>query len=417
MRHYPHTAAWLLLVAFTLPCAAQTGGLDAQQVFERSEDAVFQIRVINRDTGKKSSIGSGFTYDRANRLATNYHVVSRYIEEPETYRLSYLASDGREGDLDLVGVDAVHDLALVESQEPLAPPLPLAPPPPKGAALFAMGNPLDLGLTVAAGTNGGVLSQTDASRILFSGSLNPGMSGGPTFDDSGRVVGINVATARNDISFIVPGRYLDEIAIARDGEDLTATINAQIADYQRGYLDGIVERPWNLTSVREMQVPGVISATIRCWDASPKPEDDERYRLFSVSCQNENDIYLSDRLTVGKILYEYHWLETDELDPLRFYRVYQSLNVSQFGGRAREDDVTRFRCDTRFVDVNAQPFRATFCSRRYKRYPRLYDVLFTAAMVGNGRVGFIFNLDLSGTDLESATRLVVRMLENTQWQR
>jgi serine protease Do len=416
MRHHPYPA-WLLLIVFALPCAAQTGGLDAQQVFERSEDAVFQIRVINRDTGKKSSIGSGFAFDRANRLATNYHVVSRHIEEPDTYRLSYLASDGREGDLRLIGVDAVNDLALVESDVPLAQPLPLASPPPKGAALFAMGNPLDLGLTVAAGTNGGVLSQTDASRILFSGSLNPGMSGGPTFDDSGRVVGINVATARNDISFIVPGRFLETIATADDGEDLTAVIDQQIAEHQRAYLGRIVESPWDLTSVREMRVPGVISETIRCWDASPKPEDDERYRRFSVSCQNENDIYLSDRLTVGKILYEYHWLETESLDPLRFYRVYESLNVSQFGGRAQEDDVGRFRCDTHFVDVNGQPFRATFCSRRYKRYPQLHDILFTAAMVGNDRVGLIFNLDLSGTDVASATRLVRRMLENTQWQR
>lgn len=415
MRH--RFSLVLLLIGAALAGAAQSAGLDAQQVFERSEDAVFQIRVINRDTGKKSSIGSGFVFDRAERLATNYHVVSRYIEEPDTYRLSYLASDGEEGDLELLAVDAVHDLALVEAEEPLAQPLPLAPPPPKGAALFAMGNPLDLGLTVAAGTNGGVLSQTDASRILFSGSLNPGMSGGPTFDDAGRVVGINVATARNDISFIVPGRYLDAIVIPDTGADLTAAIDRQVSDYQRSYLDRIVERDWNMTSVRDMQVPGVISETIRCWDASPKPDDDQLYRRFSISCKNENDIYLTDRLTVGKILYEYHWLETDSLDPLRFYRVYQALNVSQFGGRAREDDVGRFRCDTRFVDVNDQPFRATLCSRRYKRYPQLHDVLFTASMVGNDQVGFLFNLDLSGTDLESATRLIVRMLENTQWQR
>ena len=49
--------------------------------------------------------------------------------------------------------------------------------PPRGAPIFAMGNPLDLGLTIAVGTNGGILDQTDDSRILFSGSLNPGMSG------------------------------------------------------------------------------------------------------------------------------------------------------------------------------------------------------------------------------------------------
>jgi hypothetical protein len=165
-----------------------------------------------------------------------------------------------------------------------------------------------------------------------------------------------------------------------------------------------------------MQVPGVISPTIRCWDASPKKKDEHLYRRFSISCENENDIFLSDRLEVGKVLYEYNWIETDQLDPLRFFRVYESLNSSQFGGRANEDDVERFVCDTRFVDINGQPFKATLCSRAYKSYPQLHDVLFTAAMVGNNRTGFIFNLDMAGTDLRSAVQLTVRMLGEIQWQ-
>jgi hypothetical protein len=92
------------------------------------------------------------------------------------------------------------------------------------------------------------------------------------------------------------------------------------------------------------------------------------------------------------------------------------LNTSQFGGRAKEDDVERFDCDTRFVDVDAQAFKATLCSRAYKSYPQLHDVLFTAAMVGNDRAGFIFNLDLAGTDLQTAIRLTARMLGEIRWQ-
>ncbi len=47
----------------------------------------------------------------------------------------------------------------------------------QGAPVFAMGNPLDPGLSITVGTNGGILNQTDDSRTLFSGSLNPGMTG------------------------------------------------------------------------------------------------------------------------------------------------------------------------------------------------------------------------------------------------
>jgi hypothetical protein len=413
------TRSSVMLLAATLWLAALPAmALDAQAIFERNEYALYQIRVINRETGKKSSIGSGFIFDRSNRLATNYHVVSTFIEKSDSYELRYLAADGTEGPLRLIAVDAVHDLALVEADEILGAPLAVGEPPAKGAGLFAMGNPLDLGLTIAAGTNGGVLSQTDESRILFSGSLNPGMSGGPTFDDQGVVVGINVSTAHNDISFIVPTRYLVKLTMADAASPgaLLADIGQQIRNYQVGYLDGIVAAPWPTTTLRNLEMPGAISPTIRCWDASTKPEPELLYRRFSISCKNENDIYLTDKLEVGKIIYEYLWVESDQLEPLRFYRLYRALNSSQFSSRAGKDDVSRFRCDTGFVDVNGLELKTTICIRDYKKYPGLSDVLFTAALIGRKDTGFIFNLDLSGTDFAAANRLIVRFLKEIRWQ-
>ena len=411
------TGAALLITTLLLVGSPPAIALDSQAIFERSEHALYQIRVIHRETGKKSSIGSGFIFDQSNRLASNYHVVSAFIEKPDTYELRYLAADGSEGPLELIAVDAVHDLAVVEAHEPLGAPLVIGEPPPKGASLYAMGNPLDLGLTIASGTNGGVLSQTDDSRILFSGSLNPGMSGGPTFDNQGLVVGINVSTARNDISFIVPARYLKPLLLQRASspESLLEDVGRQIRDYQMGYLTRLTDAPWPPTTIRQMQVPGAISPTVRCWDASTKQKPELLYRRFSISCKNENDIFLTDKLEVGKILYEYLWVESDQLEPLRFYRLYRALNSSQFGSRARKDDVGRFRCDTQFVDVNGLDFKATICARRYKNYPELSDILFTAAMTGKDDIGFIFNLDLSGTDFAAANRLIARFLEEIRW--
>jgi hypothetical protein len=391
--------------------------LESQVIFERAEDAIFQVRVIHRETGKKSSIGSGFIHGADNRLATNYHVVSHYLEKPETYRLEYVGSNRRTGDLQLIGVDAVHDLAIVQSDEWLGTPLPLAAPPQKGSTLYAMGNPLDLGLTLAGGTNGGLLDQTDGSRILFSGSLNPGMSGGPTFDQFGRVVGINVATARNDISFIVPTSYLGRIDVdAPVGTALAGQVGRQVAAYQRRYIERIRGSEWPATELREMQIPAAISPTVRCWDASPSAEPEHLYRRFSVSCENENSIYLSDRLEAGKILYEFIWVESDELERPRFFRLYEALNSSQFGGRATEDEVERFRCETRFVDVNGIDFKATLCHRGYRQYAELSDLLFTAATVGKSNRGFIFNLDLHGTDFSAGLDLIERFLNEIAWR-
>lgn len=411
--------AWLIISGLSLILTSAAIALDSQAVFERNENALFQIRVINRETDKKSSIGSGFIYGDARHLVTNYHVVSQYVEKPETYELRYLAADGTQGPLQLKAVDAVHDLALVGADKPLGEPLPIGEPPPKGAPLYAMGNPLDLGLTIAAGTNGGVLSQTDGSRILFSGSLNPGMSGGPTFDENGVVVGVNVSTARNDISFIVPTRYLKRFDTAQrtDPATLLEAIARQIRDYQVTYLGTILDAEWPSTTIRDVRVPGAVSETIRCWDASPKPKPERLYRQFSISCKNENNIYLTKKIDVGKILYEYTWVESAELEPLRFNRLYRALNNSQFGSRAGKDDVSRFDCHTQFVAVGEETLKATLCEREYKLYSGLSDVLFTAALVGDLDTGFIFNLDLSGTDLPTANRLIGRYLREIEWLR
>ena len=290
---------------------------------------------------------------------------------------------------------------------------------PKGPTCSQWAIPLDLGLTIAAGTNGGVLGQTDESRILFSGSLNPGMSGGPTFDDQGVVVGINVSTARNDISFIVPTRFLQQLTLSEipSPESLLEDIGRQIRDYQIGYLNRINAAPWPPTILRNMQLTGCHlshRALLGCqYQTQARAAYIER---FSISCENENDIYLTDKLEVGKIVYEYLLIETTQLEPLRFYRLYRTLNRSQFDSRADEDDVTRFRCDTQFVDANGLVLKTTLCARGYKNYPGLSDILFTAAMTGKKNVGFIFNLDLSGTDFETASKLIVRFLKEMRWQ-
>lgn len=403
----------LILAMILSPVQA---AMDSQTLFQTYENRVFQIRVVHRETGRKRSIGSGFVFGRSDRLATNYHVVSQFMEKPDVYHLRYLASDGSEGEVRLIAVDAVHDLAVVQATRPLGDPLPLEAPPPKGAALYAMGNPLDLGLTIAAGTNGGVLSQTDESRILFSGSLNPGMSGGPTFDESGAVVGINVATARNDISFIVPSRYLRRLV--DDGGYGTSAdqVSRQISSYQRAYIGRISSGTWPSTRLRKLQVPGAISPTIRCWDASPKRKPEHLYERYSISCKNENEIFLTDELEVGKIIYEFLWVESEELGPLRFSRLYEALNTSQFSSKASEDDVSRFECATQFVETNGIVFKATLCSRNYKQYTGLSDVLFTAAMIGRPQRGFIFNLDLYGTDQDEALRMIERFLSEISWQ-
>ena len=105
-----------LLFALTLYSALGFGQQTAQNLFSHYQTALYQIRIIELGSGNKSSIGSGFQINDSGVLVTNYHVVSEFVYFPEKYRIEYLAADGSVGNLSLVNIDVVNDLALVQVQ-------------------------------------------------------------------------------------------------------------------------------------------------------------------------------------------------------------------------------------------------------------------------------------------------------------
>lgn len=398
------------------------GAMESKKIFQMHEERVFQIRVLNRETDEKHSIGSGFIVGDGYQVATNFHVIGQAILEPERFYISYLAKDGREGELSLLALDVAHDLALLGSAQFLGEGTNSSDLPPPGAPIYAMGNPLDLGLSIAVGTNGGILNQTDDSRILFSGSLNPGMSGGPVFNELGEVIGINVATARNNISFIVPSSYLYALIDQANSnaliasQDLKAEVARQLLDYEKGYIKQLLDADWSSLQLRKLSLPGVISPTVRCWDNSAKLNASALYQRFQIRCANQNHVYLdSINKFVGNLSYNYYWLESDTLDRVRFYHLYEKLNKDQIEARLDQDTVSNFNCDTWFIEVSGKEFKANLCRREYVEYPGLSDVLFTAALAGQKNQGFFFTLILTGTDYQSSLPLVQKFLEQIVW--
>jgi len=417
-----------LLLLFTLLINALVGvqaqaELNTSSIYSNVEKSVYQIRVINKQTGKKSSIGSGFVVTKDNILATNYHVVSEYINDPDVYSLEFVSTSGKTGPLELVDFDIVHDLAVLKAKQPMGPPLRISFLPKKGASLYSVGNPLDLGFTIIKGTNNGILSKDEDGNILFSGSLNPGMSGGPTLDENGNIVGINVATSGNAISFLVPAEYLS-VVLDRLKENSFSPVDdrfkhssEQLRANAKKILNKMINNKWSATRIGSFIVPAEVDKSIRCWDASRTPKKDDLFTTYFTRCSNEDNIFLSSRLDVGSINYEYMWLETDKLSPSRFYRRYEKVNNSIIGSHATKRDVTNFSCHTDFTKIAGQDFKTTVCRRDYLKYEGLSDMLFTTAMVGKKKQGFLFNLDLTGTDAKSAMNLFKRMLESFQWQK
>ena len=416
------TLVMCTLLAFSLSTLAQAE-LNTANIYTNVEKSVYQIRVINKQTGKKSSIGSGFVVTKDDILATNYHVVSEYINDPDVFSLEFLSTTGKTGPLELVDFDIVHDLAVVKAKQPMGVPLNISYLPKKGASLYSLGNPMDLGFTIVKGSNNGILTKDEDGNILFSGSLNPGMSGGPTLDELGNIIGINVATSGNDISFLVPAEYLTTILDRLKESDFKAVDNrfahssSQLLANSQKILNKMLNNKWGGTRIGSFIVPAELDKSIRCWDASRTPKKEDLFRTYFTRCSNEDNIFLSSRLNVGSINYEYMWLETEKLSPRRFYRRYEKVNSSVIGGHAGKSDVTNFSCHTDFTKISSRDFKTSVCRRDYLKYDGLSDMLFTTAMVGEKDKGFLFNLDLTGTDPKEALTLFKHMLEKFEWQK
>ncbi len=391
-------------------------------LYTEAEQSIYQIQVLNRKTGNKTTIGSGFLIERGDILATNYHVVSDYVDDPGSFRLEYLSTTDESGELELLGVDILHDLAVLKADGLLGKPLQTDDVPEKGAELYSLGNPLDLGFSIVPGTNNGILSNTEDHNILFSGNLNPGMSGGPTLNENGHVIGINVATAGNDVSFLVSVQYLNillekiKMRSFKPPDDLHGDITNQLSSHSIEMLERLLDNEWKTLRIGQFEVPAEMGRSISCWDSSTEPEERGLMTIFAAQCSNDLQIYLNNKVTVGGMQYQYNWYEAKTMIPPRFYRSYESMNNSGLQANADKKSVTDFSCHTRFVQVAAQHFKMTVCRRDYRRYSGLSDVLVTGAMVSEKQRGLLFDLYMPGSDFQQAIRLLKRMLEAFQWR-
>jgi S1-C subfamily serine protease len=176
------------------------------ELFENARDSVVYITTSRqvRDLWTRNvftvprGTGSGFIWDDAGHVITNFHVIEGASEA------AVKLSDGRSYRAVLVGASPAHDIAVlrigVGFRRP--PPVPLGTSGDLrvGQKVFAIGNPFGLDWTLTSGivsaldrslsSDNGVsiehLIQTDAA-------INPGNSGGPLLDSAGRLIGINTA--------------------------------------------------------------------------------------------------------------------------------------------------------------------------------------------------------------------------------
>ncbi len=230
-----------------------------------------KLEVVEAGAAGRAELGSGFFVGQGD-VITNYHVISKLVHDPERYRAELVEPSGTRRPARVMGVDVVHDLAVLRSDH--APDLFFTLVPvdiEQGLRLYALGHPADLGLSIVEGTYNGLLEHTLYDRIHFTGSINPGMSGGPAITESGQVVGINVSTAGDQLSFLVPvQRALDLLAETRRPdyavpESFIERVGAQIRDYQELYLEPLFKTDPSTVVIDGYRLPTQPADFFNCW--------------------------------------------------------------------------------------------------------------------------------------------------------
>lgn len=400
---------------------------DAESLFSEYSNRIYQIRIIDRSSGKQAALGSGFLISADGLIITNYHVVAEFANHPERYGVEFVHHNGDKGSLSLVNLDVVNDLALLRRDQAPGYFLRLASAlPAHGESIYSIGNPHDLGWTVIPGTYNGIAAYSVYERIHFSGSVNPGMSGGPVLNAAGAVIGVNVATAGNQLSFLVPLNRLTAF-IARSSptpislDAIDRVVAAQLRRNQREIIGKLIDSSWGAADFGEAIVPSDLAAHIRCWGFT---DDDPEilYTHSATSCDSKEQIYLSSEFNTGNLAYQFNWLASSKLNAMQFYNMYQEKVSGAYPDNdAGKEDVTEFVCHDDFIRSRSLSgdnvvTKAAFCVREYRKYRGLYDVLFFGASVHKDTRALISHFTIAGVEQALALAFTRKFLASIRWK-
>ena len=210
--------------------ADDLGSKSVTQIVENSLPSVLSIRVktqSGRQGISSEAAGTGYIVSEDGLVVTNRHVVSQYCKtsalNPTT--ITALGSDQRAYELSVKSIDPIDDIAILQISNDKSGIKPIkfadSTKIKMGGDVIAIGNALgEFRNTVTRGIVSGVdrtlntqLTDECTGRIISADGLiqtdaaiNKGNSGGPLFDSTGSVIGMNTfgSTDAQNIGFAIP---------------------------------------------------------------------------------------------------------------------------------------------------------------------------------------------------------------------
>jgi S1-C subfamily serine protease len=193
-----------------------------------------------------TGLGSGTIIHPDGYVITNRHVVLQENRRGVAKTVIVQLADRREFRAKVLGVDAGTDIAVLKIEGKGLPYARFADSDKArvGDVVFAIGNPLDAGLTVTSGIvsalgRSGKLGMGMAFEdfIQTDAAINPGNSGGPLIDFEGRLLGMNTAIKSGTglsvgLGYSIPSNLITAVALdlANQGRVVRGLIGVQGED-------------------------------------------------------------------------------------------------------------------------------------------------------------------------------------------
>jgi S1-C subfamily serine protease len=389
---------------------------------DSARDSIVQVRGYFGDAETSAFHGSGFAVGDEGFIVTNYHVVAEAVLHPKRFRLEYQTSDQRTGRLQVYAVDVRNDLAIVQAEGLLLPPLRLRTDIPRqGARAYSIGFPLNLGLTITEGVANGLVASGFDERIHYTGAINGGMSGGPALDAGGRVYGVNVSvlTGRQLVGLVVPASHiepllrrarkpLDEFLSARQARDMVAK---QALAHEAELLEPATQ-PATQT-VSGYQLPTRMGPAFEC-STTGTSDAPRRLQVEAIGCTTRAGVLLQPDLEVGRIQFQHRILRGQGLKPLQFAQRVNEV-AEGFPRTGSERNVAPFACRDALVSLDGFDARVSTCARQYRLFSSLYDIAVTVTSINDTERAVVSQLDLRGVGFEPGLQFVQRFLASMRW--
>lgn len=420
-------SAWIAIgfLLISSSSLAEEKSNTAQRVFQQKSTSVFQVKTSISENASKVSYGSAFVLNSQGLLATNYHVVSTAVQESEKYK-TYLMIGERSLPAAILAVDVIHDLALIQVEHQFQEVLEIAKQKPRqGERVFSLGLPKDLNISITEGTYNGRIQSVIYDHIHLSSPINSGMSGGPTLNSRGEVVGVNVSYLRDsqNISFAVPAEYLADLILRSRKEkenDFQLSIQRQLKEAQVVMTKHLLSEQQRATPFSKWKVSYPLEP-VKCWTQN---EDHEKkfYTSIEHQCSLSHAAFLENNRYTSSFEFGYQSVFSESLNRWRFFFL---LNKFYNGMTAQFDYLLKFYFDEKFYtkydcsesvikNKSGLGVQVNYCLRGYLNYPDLFEAEVKMYSY-ESRDAILIKGRLKGFTIENIKKIIESQVEGVQY--